>query len=158
EAGKSYDFVGTGDDSLAIKVGGDLVDQARWGVNYGHITSGNPFVPVVSGFYPIEIYHHNQSGAGNFNVNVSVDGATPVNLDNQNFGIVSDVSKLESTGLRTSELQDVNGSHVYEVFETNEGLQDTWIPLTSVTVAQQDTDGSETLVVNISGLPAGAKF
>ncbi|ADV86695.1 Ig-like domain-containing protein [Vibrio vulnificus] len=158
EAGKSYDFVGTGDDSLAIKVGGDLVDQARWGVNYGHIPSGNPFVPAVSGFYPIEIYHHNQSGAGNFNVNVSVDGATPVNLDNQNFGIVSDVSKLESTGLRTSELQDVNGSHVYEVFETNEGLQDTWIPLASVTVAQQDTDGSETLVVNISGLPAGAKF
>ncbi|RZQ13692.1 VWA domain-containing protein, partial [Vibrio vulnificus] len=158
EAGKSYDFVGTGDDSLAIKVGGDLVDQARWGVNYGHIPSGNPFVPTVSGFYPIEIYHHNQSGAGNFDVNVSVDGATPVNLDNQNFGIVSDVSKLDSTGLRTSELQDVNGSHVYEVFETNEGLQDTWIPLTSVTVAQQDTDGSETLVVNISGLPAGAKF
>ncbi len=158
EAGKSYDFVGTGDDSLAIKVGGDLVDQARWGVNYGHIPSGNPFVPAVSGFYPIEIYHHNQSGAGNFNVNVSVDGATPVNLDNQNFGIVSDVSKLDSTGLRTSELQDVNGSHVYEVFETNEGLQDTWIPLTSVTVAQQDTDGSETLVVKISGLPAGAKF
>ncbi|MER0301110.1 Ig-like domain-containing protein [Vibrio vulnificus] len=158
EAGKSYDFVGTGDDSLAIKVGGDLVDQARWGVNYGHIPSGNPFVPAVSGFYPIEIYHHNQSGAGNFDVNVSVDGATPVNLDNQNFGIVSDVSKLDSTGLRTSELQDVNGSHVYEVFETNEGLQDTWIPLTSVTVAQQDTDGSETLVVNISGLPAGAKF
>ncbi|RZQ01089.1 VWA domain-containing protein, partial [Vibrio vulnificus] len=158
EAGKSYDFVGTGDDSLAIKVGGDLVDQARWGVNYGHIPSGNPFVPAVSGFYPIEIYHHNQSGAGNFNVNVSVDGATPVNLDNQNFGIVSDVSKLDSTGLRTSELQDVNGSHVYEVFETNEGLQDTWIPLTSVTVAQQDTDGSETLVVNISGLPAGTKF
>ncbi|MGR3124268.1 Ig-like domain-containing protein [Vibrio vulnificus] len=158
EAGKSYDFVGTGDDSLAIKVGGDLVDQARWGVNYGHIPSGNPFVPAVSGFYPIEIYHHNQSGAGNFDVNVSVDGATPVNLDNQNFGIVSDVSKLDSTGLRTSELQNVNGSHVYEVFETNEGLQDTWIPLTSVTVAQQDTDGSETLVVNISGLPAGAKF
>ncbi|PWY28137.1 hypothetical protein VV86_25150, partial [Vibrio vulnificus] len=158
EAGKSYDFVGTGDDSLAIKVGGDLVDQARWGVNYGHIPSGNPFVPAVSGFYPIEIYHHNQSGAGNFDVNVSVDGATPVNLDNQNFGIVSDISKLDSTGLRTSELQDVNGSHVYEVFETNEGLQDTWIPLTSVTVAQQDTDGSETLVVNISGLPAGAKF
>ncbi|POC03012.1 VCBS domain-containing protein [Vibrio vulnificus] len=158
EAGKSYDFVGTGDDSLAIKVGGDLVDQARWGVNYGHIPSGNPFVPTVSGFYPIEIYHHNQSGAGNFDVNVSVDGATPVNLDNQNFGIVSDVSKLDSTGLRTSELQNVNGSHVYEVFETNEGLQDTWIPLTSVTVAQQDTDGSETLVVNISGLPAGAKF
>ncbi|QET76208.1 Ig-like domain-containing protein [Vibrio vulnificus] len=158
EAGKSYDFVGTGDDSLAIKVGGDLVDQARWGVNYGHIPSGNPFVPAVSGFYPIEIYHHNQSGAGNFDVNVSVDGATPVNLDNQNFGIVSDISKLDSTGLRTSELQDVNGSHVYKVFETNEGLQDTWIPLTSVTVAQQDTDGSETLVVNISGLPAGAKF
>nr|WP_277812803.1 VWA domain-containing protein [Vibrio tubiashii] len=158
EAGKTYDFVGRGDDSLAIKVGGDLVDQARWGVDAGHIPSGNPFTPPVSGFYPIEIYHHNQSGPGNFDVNVSVDGAAPVDLSNSNFGIVSDESQLDSSGVRTSELQEVDGSHVYEAYETNEGQQDTWIPLTRVTVALQDTDGSESLSVSISGLPAGAKF
>ena len=31
EAGSSYDFVGQADDSLAIKLGGTLLDQARWG-------------------------------------------------------------------------------------------------------------------------------
>ncbi|MDF4653015.1 hypothetical protein P3502_27735, partial [Vibrio parahaemolyticus] len=77
EAGSSYDFVGQADDSLAIKLGGTLLDQARWGSDSGDI-KGASFTPSVSGFYPIEIYHHNQSGPGNFNVDVSINGQAPV--------------------------------------------------------------------------------
>ncbi|MEZ9126112.1 VWA domain-containing protein, partial [Vibrio splendidus] len=157
EAGKSYDFVGNADDSLAIKIGGELTDDARWGDSSGSI-QGIAFTPTVSGFYPIEVYHHNQSGPGNFDVNVSVDGASPVNLDNTNFGVVSDVSQLDSIDIRTSQLINENGVEFYQVYTTNEGPQDTRIPLTELQASLNDTDGSESLAVNVSGFPIGSEL
>ncbi|WP_274612045.1 tandem-95 repeat protein, partial [Vibrio diabolicus] len=155
EAGSSYDFVGQADDSLAIKLGGTLLDQARWGSDSGDIKGAN-FTPSVSGFYPIEIYHHNQSGPGNFNVDVSINGQAPVNLSNSSLYVVSDESALEATDIRTSELQEVNGVAFYETYQLNEGLQDTAIPLSEIKASLNDTDGSESLKVTLTGLPVGA--
>ncbi|HHX8453745.1 TPA: tandem-95 repeat protein [Vibrio diabolicus] len=155
EAGSSYDFVGQADDSLAIKLGGMLLDQARWGSDSGDI-KGASFTPSVSGFYPIEIYHHNQSGPGNFNVDVSINGQAPVNLSNSSLYVVSDESALEATDMRTSELQEVNGVAFYETYQLNEGLQDTAIPLSEIKASLNDTDGSESLKVTLTGLPVGA--
>ncbi|NKJ66645.1 tandem-95 repeat protein, partial [Vibrio chemaguriensis] len=155
EAGSSYDFVGQADDSLAIKLGGALLDQARWGSDSGDI-KGASFTPSVSGFYPIEIYHHNQSGPGNFNVDVSINGQAPVNLSNSSLYVVSDESALEATDIRTSELQEVNGVAFYETYQLNEGLQDTAIPLSEIKASLNDTDGSESLKVTLTGLPVGA--
>ncbi|EGU43406.1 putative RTX toxin [Vibrio ichthyoenteri ATCC 700023] len=155
EAGNTYDFTGKADDSLAIKVGGELVDEARWGVNSGQI-NGSEFIPPVSGFYPIEIYHHNQSGPGNFDVNVSINGAPAVDLASSNLPVVPDQAALENTELRTSALQIVEGVEVYEVYAYNEGLQDTEIPLSEITTALVDTDNSEDLMVELSGLPQDA--
>ncbi|HHF0509603.1 TPA: tandem-95 repeat protein [Vibrio antiquarius] len=155
EAGSSYDFVGQADDSLAIKLGGTLLDQARWGSGSGDI-KGASFTPSVSGFYPIEIYHHNQSGPGNFNVDVSINGQAPVNLSNSSLYVVSDESALEATDIRTSELQEVNGVAFYETYQLNEGLQDTAIPLSEIKASSNDTDGSESLKVTLTGLPVGA--
>ncbi|MCS0438282.1 tandem-95 repeat protein [Vibrio diabolicus] len=155
EAGSSYDFVGQADDSLAIKLGGTLLDQARWGSDSGDI-KGASFTPSVSGFYPIEIYHHNQSGPGNFNVDVSINGQTPVNLSNSSLYVVSDESALEATDIRTSELQEVNGVAFYETYQLNEGLQDTAIPLSEIKTSLNDKDGSESLKVTLTGLPVGA--
>ncbi|MGU3807044.1 tandem-95 repeat protein [Vibrio diabolicus] len=155
EAGSSYDFVGQADDSLAIKLGGTLLDQARWGSDSGDI-KGASFTPSVSGFYPIEIYHHNQSGPGNFNVDVSINGQAPVNLSNSSLYVVSDESALEATDIRTSELQEVNGVAFYETYQLNEGLQDTAIPLSEIKASLNDTDGSESLKITLTGLPVGA--
>ncbi|MGX9995533.1 tandem-95 repeat protein [Vibrio sp. JZG120] len=155
EAGSSYDFVGQADDSLAIKLGGTLLDQARWGSDSGDI-KGASFTPSVSGFYPIEIYHHNQSGPGNFNVDVSINGQAPVNLSNSSLYVVSDESALEATDIRTSELREVNGVAFYETYQLNEGLQDTAIPLSEIKASLNDTDGSESLKVTLTGLPVGA--
>ncbi|CAH1534324.1 VWFA domain-containing protein [Vibrio jasicida] len=155
EAGTSYDFVGTADDSLAIKIGGTLVDEARWGNGSGDIKGGE-FVPSVSGFYPIEIYHHNQSGPGNFNVDVSINGQTPVNLSNSNLYVVSDSVSLDAIDARTSELKEVDGVQFYETYEVNEGLQDTAIPISEIRASLTDTDGSESLAVTLKGLPIGA--
>lgn len=157
EAGASYDFVGQADDSLAIKLGGTLLDQARWGGSDSGDIKGASFTPPsVSGFYPIEIYHHNQSGPGNFNVNVSINGQAPVNLSNSSLYVVSDESALEATDIRTSELQELNGVAFYETYQLNEGLQDTAIPLSEIKASLNDTDGSESLKVTLTGLPVGA--
>ncbi|PMO38068.1 hypothetical protein BCT11_17960 [Vibrio sp. 10N.222.52.B12] len=155
EAGTSYDFVGTADDSLAIKIGGTLVDEARWDNGSGDIKGGE-FVPSVSGFYAIEIYHHNQNGPGNFNVDVSINGQTPVNLSNSNLYVVSDSVALDAIDARTSELKEVDGVQFYETYEVNEGLQDTAIPISEIRASLTDTDGSESLAVTLKGLPIGA--
>ncbi|CAH1521365.1 VWFA domain-containing protein [Vibrio owensii] len=155
EAGTSYDFTGRADDSLAIKIGGTLVDEARWGNGRGDI-KGDAFVPTSSGFYPIEIYHHNQSGPGNFNVDVSINGQTPVDLSNSNLYVVSDSAALDAVDVRTSELKEVDGVQFYETYEFNEGLQDTAIPISEIRASLTDTDGSESLVVTLKGLPIGA--
>ncbi|WP_270019388.1 Ig-like domain-containing protein [Vibrio sp. LaRot3] len=155
EAGQSYDFVGRADDSMAIKVGGEVVDEARWGVNRGEI-QGDAFVPSVNGYYPIEVYHHNQSGPGNFNIDVSINGQPPVDLSNSNLSVVPDEAALDATDLRTSELQIVDGKHVYEVYGYNEGEQDTEIPLSDIESSLNDLDTSEELTVLLSGLPKDA--
>ncbi|WP_420907069.1 Calx-beta domain-containing protein [Vibrio owensii] len=155
EAGTSYDFTGRADDSLAIKIGGTLVDEARWGNGRGDI-KGDAFVPTSSGFYPIEIYHHNQSGPGNFNVDVSINGQTPVDLSNSNLYVVSDSAALDAVDVRTSELKEVDGVQFYEIYEVNEGLQDTAIPISEIRASLTDTDGSESLAVILKGLPIGA--
>ncbi|WP_045464224.1 tandem-95 repeat protein [Vibrio hyugaensis] len=155
EAGTSYDFVGRADDSLAIKIGGTLVDEARWGNGSGDI-KGSEFVPSVSGFYPIEVYHHNQSGQGNFNVDVSINGQAPVDLSNSNLYVVSDENALDATDVRTSVLQEADGVQFYETYQVNEGPQDTAIPLSEIRASLNDTDGSESLKVTLEGIPVGA--
>ncbi|WFB46785.1 Ig-like domain-containing protein [Vibrio coralliilyticus] len=154
-AGTSYDFVGRGDDSLAITIGGVMSDQAYWGNSSGQI-QGSAFTPQVSGYYPLAIYHHNQSGPGNFNVDVSINGATAVDLTSSALSVVTDETQLDQSDVRASELKSVNGVEVYEVYGYNEGLQDTEIPLSQITSALNDNDGSETLQVTLSGLPQGA--
>ncbi|WP_333005084.1 Ig-like domain-containing protein [Vibrio coralliilyticus] len=155
EAGTSYDFVGRGDDSLAITIGGVMSDQAYWGNSSGQI-QGSAFTPQVSGYYPLAIYHHNQSGPGNFNVDVSINGAAAVDLTSSALSVVTDETQLDQSDVRASELKSVNGVEVYEVYGYNEGLQDTEIPLSQITSALNDHDGSETLQVTLSGLPQGA--
>ncbi|ARC92094.1 hypothetical protein B6A42_08300 [Vibrio coralliilyticus] len=155
EAGTSYDFVGRGDDSLAITIGGVMSDQAYWGNSSGQI-QGSAFTPQVSGYYPLAIYHHNQSGLGNFNVDVSINGAAAVDLTSSALSVVTDETQLDQSDVRASELKSVNGVEVYEVYGYNEGLQDTEIPLSQITSALNDNDGSETLQVTLSGLPQGA--
>ncbi|GIA02999.1 T1SS secreted agglutinin RTX [Vibrio cholerae] len=155
EAGVSYDFVGRGDDSLAITIGSKLVDEGRWGA--GATLKGEAFVPTESGYYPISIYHHNQNGQGNFDVNVSINGAAAVDLSSSNLSIVSNIDSLTSSGIRTSGTQeDKNGVKFYDIYQVNEGRQDTAIPLSEIKASLNDNDGSETLSIALTGIPNGA--
>ncbi|WP_305728937.1 immunoglobulin-like domain-containing protein, partial [Pseudomonas sp. NBRC 111130] len=70
EAGKTYTFSGTADDSLQIVIGGKNVAGATWANASGSITGS--FTPTTSGYYTLEIYSANQAGPGSLDVNIQV--------------------------------------------------------------------------------------
>ncbi|WCR45859.1 chitobiase/beta-hexosaminidase C-terminal domain-containing protein [Stutzerimonas stutzeri] len=154
EPGKTYTFSGVGDDSVAVVIGGTNVASATWGGSSGSFSGS--YTPASSGYYTLAIYQHNQSGAGNLDVNFQIDGGLVGNLSTANAGLYQNASDLLATGLRLSELTyDASGSLYYQSYGDNEGAQGTTIPLSHLSADLVDSDGSETLSLEVSNIPAG---
>ncbi|MDI1332866.1 retention module-containing protein [Pseudomonas sp.] len=153
EAGKTYSFSGTGDDSLLVTIGGKNVASALWGA--GGNLSGS-FTPTASGYYTLDIYHHNQSGPGGYDVNLSVNGGAAVDLSSAGVPLYTGVADLAASGVTVSDLHGTNGEGYYDGYKLNEAAEGTSVHLSAIKTALTDTDGSESLVVKISGIPAGS--
>jgi len=153
EAGKTYTFSGSADDSLLVTIGGKEVASALWGKGGG--ISGSGFTPGTSGYYTIDIYHHNQSGPGSYDVNLSVNGAAAVDLNSAGIPLYTSVANLAASGVTVSDLHGTNGEGYYEGYKLNEGAENGSVHLSKITTALTDTDGSESLSVTISGFPKG---
>jgi hypothetical protein len=153
EAGKTYTFSGTGDDSLLVAVGGTTVARTTWGEGG---TLNGTFKPTVSGFYTLDIYHHNQNGPGNYDVNLQVGNGPVMDLSGANVPLYTGVADLTAAGLNVSDLHGSAGEGYYQAYTYNEGLEGGSIKLSTITSGLTDTDGSETLSVKIGGLPAGS--
>ncbi|WP_298839427.1 Ig-like domain-containing protein [uncultured Salinicola sp.] len=157
EAGKTYAFSGSGDDSIRVLVGGNVVAQGTWGGSSGNYSGS--YTPTVTGYYTLDLYHHNQAGAGNYTLNVGVNGGTTVPLNTANYVLMQDASALDAANVNHSGLLggDGNGNGYYQLYAMNEGDEDSVIHLSKIAAALIDTDGSETLGgVRLSGIPAGA--
>ncbi|SNY15409.1 surface adhesion protein [Pseudomonas sp. LAMO17WK12:I6] len=153
EAGKTYSFSGVADDSLLITIGGKSVASGTWGA--GGAISGS-FTPTTSGYYILDIYHHNQSGPGSYDVNLSVNGSTPIDLSSAGVPIYTGVQDLVNSGVTVSDLHGTNGEGYYDGYKLNTGAEGTTVKLSAINTALTDTDGSETLSVKISGAPVGS--
>ncbi|MHC8389500.1 retention module-containing protein [Pseudomonas sp. MDT2-39-1] len=153
EAGKTYTFSGTGDDSLLVTIGGKNVAAITWGA--GGKLSGS-FIPTTSGYYTLDIYHHNQSGPGSYDVNLSVNGAAAVDLSSAGVPLYTGVADLAASGVTVSDLHGTNGEGYYDGYKLNEAAEGTSVHLSAIKTALTDTDGSESLIVKISGIPAGS--
>ncbi|WP_309475895.1 retention module-containing protein [Pseudomonas sp. B21-028] len=153
EAGKTYTFSGTGDDSLLVTVGGKNVAAITWGA--GGQLNGS-FTPTSSGYYTLDIYHHNQTGPGSYDVNLSVNGGTPVDLSGAGVPLYTSVTDLANAGVTVSDLHGTNGEGYYDGYKLNEGAEGTSVHLSKITTALTDTDGSEKLSVKIGGMPEGS--
>ncbi|WP_434708828.1 LapA family giant adhesin [Pseudomonas sp. R1-1] len=153
EAGKTYTFSGVADDSLLITIGGKSVASGTWGA--GGAINGS-FTPTTSGYYTLDIYHHNQSGPGSYDVNLSVNGSTPIDLSNAGVPIYTGVQDLINSGVTVSDLHGTNGEGYYDGYKLNTGAEGTTVKLSAISTALTDTDGSETLSVKISGAPVGS--
>ncbi|MCU0092947.1 type I secretion C-terminal target domain-containing protein [Pseudomonas koreensis] len=153
EAGKTYTFSGTGDDSLLVTIGGKNVASTTWGAG-GNLNGS--FTPTTSGYYTLDIYHHNQSGPGSYDVNLSVNGSTPIDLSSAGVPIYTGVQDLVNAGVTVSDLHGTNGEGYYDGYKLNTGAEGTTVKLSSISTALTDTDGSETLSIKISGAPVGS--
>ena len=164
EAGHTYTFSGTADDSLLITVGGQTAANATWGAG-GKIQSAG-FTPTESGYYTLDIYHYNQAGPGSYNINL-VDknvgtGATQtVALNGSNVLLFATVDDLKASGLNVSPLHEGtvgSGEGYYTGYELNHGTEGAAIKLSPVKAVFGDSlDGSETHVTTLSGgAPAGS--
>ncbi|MGU9858950.1 beta strand repeat-containing protein [Pseudomonas sp. LF245] len=153
EAGKSYTFTGTADDSLAITVGGKLVATETW--SSGSAITGSAYTPTESGYYTLDIYHYNQAGAGNYNVNVSINNAPSVSLGSSGIQTYTSIEALKAAGAVLGDSHVVNGEGYYTGYVYNSGLEDTVIKVSPITATFTDNDGSELHKVEISGLPKG---
>ncbi|MCL6704498.1 LapA family giant adhesin [Pseudomonas sp. T1.Ur] len=153
EAGKTYTFSGTGDDSLLVTIGGKDVAGITWGA--GGKLNGS-FTPTSSGYYTLDIYHHNQTGPGSYDVNLSVNGSTPLDLSSAGVPLYTGVTDLTNAGVSVSDLHGTNGEGYYDGFKLNEGGEGGSVNLSKITTALTDTDGSESLSVKIGGMPEGS--
>ncbi|KJZ42862.1 retention module-containing protein [Pseudomonas fluorescens] len=153
EAGKTYTFSGTGDDSLLVTIGGKNVAATTWGA--GGSLNGS-FTPTTSGYYTLDIYHHNQSGPGSYDVNLSVNGSTAVDLSSAGVPLYTGVADLAASGVTVSDLHGTSGEGYYEGYKLNEAAEGTSVHLSAIKTARTDIDGSESLSVKISGIPAGS--
>ncbi|MFJ2485082.1 LapA family giant adhesin [Pseudomonas sp. NPDC087639] len=153
EAGKTYTFSGVGDDSLLVTIGGKNVASITWGAG-GNLNGS--FTPTTSGYYTLDIYHHNQSGPGSYDVNLSINGGAAVDLSSAGVPIYTGVKDLVNAGVTVSDLHGTNGEGYYDGYKLNTGAEGTTVKLSAVSTALTDTDGSETLSVKISGAPVGS--
>ncbi|WP_165672167.1 retention module-containing protein [Metapseudomonas otitidis] len=154
EAGQTYTFSGTGDDSVMVVVGGTTVGSATWGGNGGQFSGS--YTAQQSGYYTLDIYQHNQSGPGALDVNVKVGNGPVQDLSSANVQLYTKASDLTGNGLHLSDLHGSDGKGYYQLYNANEGDEDSSIPLSRLTASLNDTDGSESLSVGISQIPEGA--
>ncbi|VCU65957.1 LapA family giant adhesin [Pseudomonas synxantha] len=154
EAGKSYTFSGIADDSVVVNVGGKDVASGTWGTNSGRFSGS--FTPTASGYYSLEIYQANQAGPGSFDVNLSINGGAVQNLSTSTVPLYTGLTDLTNAGVTVSDLHGSNGDGYYVGYKLNEGQENGTVKLSKVTTALTDTDGSETLSVKVSGIPAGS--
>ncbi|MBH3345182.1 type I secretion C-terminal target domain-containing protein, partial [Pseudomonas parafulva] len=152
EAGKTYTFSGTADDSFLVNIGGKTVVTATWGGG-GQVTGS--FTPTATGYYPIEVYHANQSGPGSYDLNIQVGAGSPVDLSSANIRMYQNVTEMANAGLSVSDAHTVNGQTYYDGYKLNEGPENGTVKLVGISTALTDTDGSETLKVTLGGLPKG---
>ncbi|HKS13105.1 MAG TPA: immunoglobulin-like domain-containing protein [Pseudomonas sp.] len=153
EAGKVYTFSGSADDSVLLTIGGKNVVTATWGT--GGTVSGT-YTPTVSGYYTLEVYHANQSGAGGYDINVKVGSGTVTDLNSALFPMYPTVTALVNAGVSVSDLHGSNGQGYYDGFKLNEGPENGSVKLVGIATSLTDADGSETLSVKLSGIPAGS--
>ncbi|MCF7545897.1 type I secretion protein, partial [Pseudomonas sp. P2647] len=138
EAGHTYTFSGTADDSLLITVAGQTAANATWGAG-GKIQSAG-FTPTESGYYTLDIYHYNQAGPGSYNIsltdkNISTNATQTVALNSTNVLLFATVDDLKASGLNVSPLHEGtvgSGEGYYTGYELNHGTEGAAIKLSPV--------------------------
>ncbi|MCH4244593.1 Ig-like domain-containing protein, partial [Acinetobacter gerneri] len=171
EAGQTYTFSGTFDDSAGIFIGAgtSVTDSTTgktvtggdgaWFKGYG-TTSKFVFTVEEDGYYDFRFVTHNQSGPGGYVL--TLNGKE---LNSDNFTLFPTPESLieaaqadsNSDKIRIEYFTDpTTGTGHYKLYNANEGVTGKYVPLNAINVQLTDTDGSESISsVTLSGIPAG---
>ena len=77
-------------------------------------------------------------------------------MNTSNFQIFPNTDLIVDQGARLSDAQSGSAGTYYRPYQDNEGNEDTAIPLSNISAALVDLDGSESLAVLVQGLPIGS--
>jgi Ca2+-binding RTX toxin-like protein len=152
EAGHSYTISGNRDDTMIAKIGGNTVFSQ--GFNNWGTFSGDTLNVTVSGYYSFELNVFDGNGVGVLDVNMSVDGGPPVDLNTSNFHLYAGAADLTDSDAVLGDFVANNDGGYFPVDIV--GADGTFISLGSIGASLGDSDGSEHLTITISGIPAGA--
>ncbi|OOE58496.1 Ig-like domain-containing protein, partial [Salinivibrio kushneri] len=163
EKGESYSFGGRADDSAAIVIGGQVIAEGRWGSQgtspgekSGSGWFNGEFTPSESGYYSLDVYTHNQSGDGGFDIEVAVNDDPAVDLKTSNFDLVPNVDALEDGGLSVKDYDGDEKGGYYTINEPGKGHAGQPIKLPPINASLVDQDSSETLSLTLGNIPEGS--
>ena len=152
EAGHAYRIGGYRDDTLLVRIGGETLINA--GFNQWGTIAGSTLTVTTSGYYSLEVIAYNGHGIGSLDLGLSVDGGATVDLNTANFRLFPDASSIASSGKFFGSLVPNNDGGYYPATPTGEDHET--LRLGRITASLNDTDGSETLAITLSAIPAGA--
>ncbi|WP_374685095.1 type I secretion C-terminal target domain-containing protein [Rhizobacter sp. J219] len=100
---------------------------------------------------------YNTSGPGSYDLNVSVNGGAAVDLSTSNFLLFQSITQVDNAGGQRSAFvpNGTTGEGGYYPVVYDAGVQSR-VYLAPVLASLVDTDGSETLAVQLQGIPVGA--
>ncbi|KFI24625.1 Ig-like domain-containing protein, partial [Paenirhodobacter enshiensis] len=156
EAGSTYSFSGTVDDSGTIVIGDVTSGHANWaGTN---TSTASDFTVAETGFYTFDLYLHNAAGVGNYNFSIlNADSGSAVQLFGSEADIQQAISSYNYLSLGSfDDGSDADGNGYYALQYGYTGTEGTGISLTGVGAKLSDTDGSEHLTMTVTGLAEGA--
>ncbi|OYQ69097.1 hypothetical protein B9T13_09865 [Wohlfahrtiimonas chitiniclastica] len=154
EAGKSYKYTGSADDTGMIIIGD--YESSKY-VSWQGIPSlsTETFTVKESGFYTFNLYIYNQHGQGNYNFRVTEEDGTDVKYFPSIDAIKSELGKDVHLA---EKMTGKDGKGFYGVSFGYTGSENDDVELTGIVASLADRDGSETLSLKLTGLVEGTKL
>jgi T1SS-143 domain-containing protein len=168
QAGHTYTFSGTFEDTLSLEIGGTQVfGFAHDGNASDDETISGSFTPPVTGYYTVEAITYNAGGdAGFVNMNVAVDGgaAQAFGTSNPNIALyarASDVTGAQGTSIGNF-VQNPSGEAGSGHYAVTPGSalqgQEVRLPVIAPTFGDSaDNSERHTVSLDLSGAPVGTR-
>ncbi|OYQ85720.1 tandem-95 repeat protein [Wohlfahrtiimonas chitiniclastica] len=152
EAGKTYKYVGSADDTGFIMIGDRESKYVSWkGVGAGE--NNSTFDVDETGFYTFDLYIYNQDGVGNYNFKVVEENGDDVKY----YPSIDQIEESLSGYIHMDpEFKGTGQNGHYGVVFGYQGAASESIELTDMAASLTDRDGSETLSLELTGLAKGS--
>ncbi|PWD83435.1 cadherin domain-containing protein, partial [Ignatzschineria cameli] len=156
EAGKTYKYAGSADDTGMIIIGDVSQQYVSW-AGFNHGVRSSTFEVEESGFYTFDFYMYNQDGVGNYNFKVTEEDGSDVKYYPSKEAIAKELPDFVQLDSHLND-PDGNGRGFYSMKYGYKGSETDQINLSKIQASLTDRDGSEFLTMKLTGLVQGAEL